>query len=202
MPAQLVDGINEKHLQDIETKWVPFRQAVADERHGGNPPLLTPGFQSWRWNWRKKQTKHGKLLDYPSYAIEADGETQGVMFLKLNATCLIESQKDNAQVYVLYLETAPWNLSDLTEEPRFRGVGSLMMAATVQASRDEGYKGRVGLASLPQAVGFYKDKIGMTAVGPDLFDKRLTYFEMTPEQADAFLPEETEGGDDDEAEAK
>jgi hypothetical protein len=45
--------------------------------------------------------------------------------------------------------------------------------------------GRLGL-SLPQADAFYR-KIGMTDLGQDSAYQNLRYFEMTAEQARAFL---------------
>jgi hypothetical protein len=72
-------------------------------------------------------------------------------------------------------------------EPRFSGVGTVLMAAAIQFSIDEEFSGRVGLHSLPQADDWYR-KCGMTDLGPDAGEKQnLRYFEMTPEQAKEFL---------------
>ena len=46
---------------------------------------------------------------------------------------------------------------------------------------------RIGLHSLPQANGFYANTCGMTDLGADLDHRGLRYFEMTPEQAQAFI---------------
>jgi len=56
-------------------------------------------------------------------------------------------------------------------------------------SEDEGFKGRLGLHSLPQADNFYR-KIGMTDLGQDASYQNLRYFEMTSEQARAFFEKE------------
>ena len=51
----------------------------------------------------------------------------------------------------------------------------------------EGFKGRIGLHSLPQSNNFYANKVGMTDMGQDEEYQNLRYFEMTPEQAEAFI---------------
>ncbi len=65
--------------------------------------------------------------------------------------------------------------------PRLRGVGSALITAAVALSDDEGFKGRLGLHSLPQADAFYR-KIGMTDLGQDTAYQNLRYFEMTAEK--------------------
>ena len=49
------------------------------------------------------------------------------------------------------------------------------------------FHGRIGLHSLPQANGFYADTCGMTDLGADPDYEGLRYFEMTPEDAQAFI---------------
>lgn len=66
------------------------------------------------------------------------------------------------------------------------------MVAAIAFSEQEGFKGRIGLHSLPQAENFYRDRCGMIDLGPDATYQNLRYFEMTPDQAKAFLEEETE----------
>ena len=90
-------------------------------------------------------------------------------------------------LYVDYLATAPWNRPSIENPPRFRGVGVTLLAAAVQLSKDEGFKGRIGLHSLPAAGKFYEEKCGMTVIGPDSQKQNLTYYEFTSEQAEAFL---------------
>ena len=73
------------------------------------------------------------------------------------------------------------------DPPIYRGVGSLLIAAAIQLSLDEGFKGRIGLHSLPQADAFYANTCGMSNLGPDPSYQNLSYFEMTAEQAQAFI---------------
>ena len=50
------------------------------------------------------------------------------------------------------------------------------------------FHGRIGLHSLPQANDFYANTCGMTDLGADRdYNGGLRYFEMTPEQAQAFI---------------
>lgn len=63
---------------------------------------------------------------------------------------------DGYAIYVDYLESAPWNLKNGVEPPRFLGVGTVLLIEAVRMSADAGFEGRVGLHSLPQAEAFYR----------------------------------------------
>ncbi|MDE2887257.1 MAG: hypothetical protein OXR72_03525 [Gemmatimonadota bacterium] len=86
-----------------------------------------------------------------------------------------------------FVENAPWNRPELFTPPRYRGVGSILIRAAVALSDDLEFRGRIGLHSLPQATRFYAKTCGMTDLGTDLDYEGLHYFEMTPEQAQAFV---------------
>ena len=91
---------------------------------------------------------------------------------------------------VEFVDAAPCNRSDIIRQPpRFSGCGSILIRAAIEFSKLEGYKGRIGLHSLPQSNSFYANKIGMTDLGPDPDYQNLRYFEMTPAQAEAFIKE-------------
>ena len=95
----------------------------------------------------------------------------------------LPGQEGKHLVYVDYVETAPWNRARLHNPPRYRGVGALLMRAAIDKSFFEGYKGRVGLHSLPQSAAWYESKLNMTSLGEDPSKQNLPYFEMSTEQA-------------------
>lgn len=72
-------------------------------------------------------------------------------------------------------------------EPRYGLIGSIFVATAVQLSLSEGFKGRIGLHSLPQAEKFYGERCRMTDLGRDAKKENLRYYEMTAEQASDFL---------------
>ena len=118
------------------------------------------------------------------------GVTQGMMLLDTTTErCRIETQRGKNLVYVKLVENAPWNRRELFSPPRYRGVGSTLVRAAVALSQYEEFRGRIGLHSLPQANSFYANTCGMTDLGidPDPVHQGLRYFEMTPEQAEAFI---------------
>ena len=96
-------------------------------------------------------------------------------------------------VYVDYLEAAPWNVRPLTDKPRLSGVGVVLMRAAVQLSIDEGFRGRLGLHSLPQAEEFYRDKCGMRFLENDPHYEDLPYYEFSRKSAKTFV-EAVRGG--------
>jgi hypothetical protein len=105
--------------------------------------------------------------------------------------CRIPSQRGRDLVYVDYLQVAPWNIRLLMEAlgkpTQFRGVGSRLFEAIVRFSLDEGFKGRVGLHSLPSSEAFYTVECGMTPGDRDPAKENLLWCEFTPEQAQTFL---------------
>lgn len=188
--AELRDAIEEAQLVDWQTQWQPALIAILQElARRGVPMSQWP--QSWHWNWRAKATQIQGLLAFRGFGVVCAGTTQGLMRVDLNKLARIPAQKGKPLVYVDYLEVAPWNRAELGQAPRYRGVGTALLTAAVAFSEEEGFKGRIGLHSLPQADAFYRDRCGMTDLGPDTnYHGNLRYFEMTPDQARAFLGEE------------
>ena len=170
--ADLYDSILPRHLDDHEQHWKPLI-ASQETQHG-------------HWDWRKKMAYYSAKLSYQSFAIECLGKTQGLMIVNTMKRGLIPSQANKHLVYVEYLEAAPWNRGST---PTHKGIGTVLMAAAIQLSIDEGNEGRIGLHSLPQADSFYRDRCGMTDLGPDVsyHPVPLRYFEMTEAQAASYL---------------
>jgi hypothetical protein len=187
--AELRDAIEQAQLDDWQTTWQPALLAVLqDLARKGVPMSQWP--QSWHWNWAQKTAKVQGLLAFRGFSVVAQGVTQGLAQVDLTKSAREPSQAGKPLVYIDYLEVAPWNRPELGTKPRLRGVGTALVTAAVALSDDEGLKGRIGLHSLPQADDFYGHQCGMTDLGPDQGYQNLRYFEMTAEQARAFLEEE------------
>jgi hypothetical protein len=188
-PAELLDAITEKQLADWEAEWLPaLLQAVQRLHRAGVQRAHWP--QSRHWDWRQKATVLQGMLARPGFSVVCGGVTQGMMLVDLTSErCRIESQRVKHLVYVSFIENAPWNRKELFDPPRYRGVGTILMRAAVELSKENEFKGRTGLHSLPQANDFYANTCGMTDLGPDPDPRHqgLRYFEMTPEQAEAFI---------------
>jgi hypothetical protein len=187
--GELRDAIEDAQLVDWQTKWQPALISVLQELARRGVPLgQWP--QSWNWDWRQKTARVQGLLAFRGFCVVAQGLTQGLAQVDLNRFGREPSQAGKPLVYLDYLEVAPWNRPDLGQQPRLRGVGTALLSAAVALSVDEGFKGRIGLHSLPQADNFYRTRCGMTDLGPDPAYQNLKYFEMTAGQARAFLDEE------------
>lgn len=185
--GELRDAIEQAQLDDWEKEWRPALFAVLqDLASRGVPVNQWP--QSWHWDWTKKTARVQGLLAFRGFSVVAQGVTQGLAQVDLTKAAREASQVGKPLVYLDYVEVAPWNRPELGKPPRLRGVGSALITAAVTLSLDEGFKGRIGLHSLPQADAYYR-KIGMTDLGQDVAYQNLRYFEMTAEQARAFLDE-------------
>jgi hypothetical protein len=183
--AEFIDGITDAHLNQVEQEWQPARvDGLKRLRNRGGPPQSWP--QSNHWNWNSKVNAIRGILAYRGFCIVCENQVQGLMLVIITQTCQLQSQSGLPLVYIDYLESAPWNQSGFTDTPRFKGIGIGMVFGALQLSLQEGFHGRLGLHSLPQAETFY-ERIGMESLGPDASKQNLMYFEMTPEKATAFL---------------
>ncbi len=158
--AYLVD-LKLKHAEDFENLWknilIEFEQ------------------EDKFWDWRFKLRYAANNDNIEAYAIEYENETQGLMQIE---TQLHGSQIERGQrlIYVDGLFSAPWNRVEIQNPPRFRNVGTILLEFARIRSLNFGYKGRVGLHSLPEAVGFY-NKQNMYNLGEDEDYENLVYFE-------------------------
>jgi hypothetical protein len=185
--AQLWDAITGRQLSDWENEWMPALQMTIERiRRAGLGHEQLP--QSSHWDWRRKVEHFRDLLANPSFSVMCQDMTQGMMILDTLRGARLVSQHRKPVIYVEYLENAPWNRRHQPgDQPRFCGVGSLLMRAAIELSIEEGFKGRVGLHALPQSIPFYVNHCGMVDLGADASYQNLRYLELTPEQADAFI---------------
>lgn len=185
--AELWDAITERQLADWEGEWLPeLFKAMQRLRRAGIERKHWP--QSRHWDWRKKTASLQGMLANPGFSIVCGGLTQGMMLVDTTLKrCRLDSQKGKHLVYVSFVENAPWNRKELFDPPRYRGVGTALIRAAIELSKQEEFKGRIGLHSLPQSNGFYANVCGMEDLGVDQDYEGLRYFEMTPEQAEAFI---------------
>lgn len=186
--CHLYDAIADNNIDDIENHWRPaFKDRLSEIKE--NAEFVAANLQDSHWKWREKTKERETRLDYMSFAIEAEEMTEGLMFINLTKQrSHISEQKGLELVYIDILATAPWNRHGFTDTPKYKGVGRLMMAAAVSASVDAGFKGRVGLHSLPQSEQWYRDVCSMSDVGlgiPSI--EKLNYFEFTEQQAKDFI---------------
>lgn len=184
--GELWDGITEKQLIDWEGEWVPeLFKAIQKLKRAGVARDSWP--QSRHWDWRKKTETLQMMLSYPGFSVVCGGVTQGMMIID-NTTKRSRIEKNKPIIYIEFIESAPWNRKELLyDPPKYRGIGSILIRAAIEFSIQEEFKGRVGLHSLPQANNFYANTCGMTDMGIDTDYQSLRYFEMTSDQAEAFL---------------
>lgn len=191
--AELHTGLGLEDLIDAESAWTPWRFGMIKQLHSAEIPRAQWP-QHWHWNWVHKVLSMGTLdIGGALSPLRLMGIMCGPVWQGLVlATCVGHQTKATKGgkdlLYVKYLETAPWNLfvNEIGQTARYGGVGRQLMEVSVRLSQAMDFHGRIGLHALPQADGFYR-YCGMTEVGQDELCDNLLYFEMTEEQADAFL---------------
>lgn len=184
----LYSGMAPTDLLLVERSWVEARNEVMRE-HIEREIERARWPQSLHWDWSQKASLLGRL-EATGFGVELAGAWQGVMLTRTASyTARLAVDKGKPLVYIDFLEAAPWNwkLPDIERHGRFRGVGPLLFRVAVEQSLEEGFHGRVGLHSLPQSDGFYREAMKMTAVGRDENKQNLMYFELSRERAEQFM---------------
>ena len=158
--------LSDKNIEDFDQFWQPLLLEF-DEPDAG-------------LSWEFKQRRATERDNYECYAIEYDNLTQGLLMLETQNHW---SQFDWGErlVYIEHIMTAPWNRANIQRPAELKGVGSALMAWARKRSQELGYRGRVGLESLPGAVRFY-DGLGMMRLElepHEILDpeEKLPYFE-------------------------
>ena len=183
--AVLIDRVDPTFAKRAEDAWRTYIATAKAEALVANRPF--PVLEHTHWRWEEKVTITQRLLPYPTLGIECDGQVQGLMMLETDGHfARLSTQTGSPLVYVTLLATAPWNLSGVTDPPRYRGVGTVLLAAAATISGDLGFKGRLGLHSLRRSEPWY-NRLGMTCLGPDPAKQGLKYYEMTPDQAQELI---------------
>lgn len=151
--------------------------------------------ESLHWNWGTKAMELAASVGLGGFSpkrvmgIHCQSQWQGILRGTSvgHPTRLAPTGRD--QVYIDYVEIAPWNwdLPAIGQAGRFRGIGIQLFEMAVRWSQEDGFRGRVGLHALPQAEDFYRQRCGMTDGGPDASYCDLRYFEFTEDQANRFL---------------
>lgn len=188
--AEIFDEVTLDHFIETQAVWRPvvLEAARALARDPGRAVLIPRHFH---WDWTRKEADL-KMLALRFYGVSCQGRLQGIMKVDtVGRSCRLPEQQGKPLVYVDYIETAPWNVRLLTEplgrRQQYRGVGTRLFEAAVLQSEEEGFRGRLGLHSLPGSEGFYVKECGMTPVGRDPHKQNLLWCEFTPEQARRYL---------------
>jgi len=185
--AEVWDAITNIQLMHWDIEWRDHLQNTLKQlRDSGIPRDQWP--ESRHWDWANKHQVLDGQLSAMSFSVMCEGLTQGLMYLDLSMNrCQLAKQAGQHLVYIDFLEVAPWNRSDVIgNTPKYSGVGSLLLKAAIEKSIHEGFKGRIGLHSLPQANDWYL-KVGMTNLGPDKQKQNLSYFEMSEKQVSSLI---------------
>ena len=186
--AEISDRITDSDIEEWRGSWKPeIEKVVAELKSQGVPSHLWP--QSHHWDWSKKVPPSTVIFE-KGYTLRCEGRLQGLMRVNsVSGRCRIPQQHGTDCLYIDFIETAPWNQVQYTSAPRYTLVGSVLVAAAIHQSLDEGFKGRFGLHSLPQSDKWYADRLGMIDLGidQDRYQGRLKYFEATTEIAASIL---------------
>jgi hypothetical protein len=199
--VELFQGVEEQQIQFIETHWMPVlrqlqNQAILkvksksiaddiDRRNAFIQAQSSVGSPDGHWDWRDKMEEAAKEA-HASFFVRHENSVEAIMECRLLHFAREPSQANQPAVYVNHVAVAPWNRNEIKNPRNIAKLGDLMIATAISLSLDEGFSGRTGLHSLPQAEGFYLN-CGMSDLGLDNHYGGLRYFEFTSAQAAAFI---------------
>jgi hypothetical protein len=126
----ILSRVGQSHLENFRQEW--------------RSRLVNSSEADQYWEWERKLQIYGSQLGAEAYAIECEGQTQGLMLIQ---TLGHRSWFDPNRriVYIHSLATAPWNRSTLESPPSYRLVGSALLDFARYRSHELGYGGIVGL---------------------------------------------------------
>jgi hypothetical protein len=140
------------------------------------------------WNWAKKVMITLISGEEDSFFwIDCNSVTQGIMLTEQNIS-YFSGDVGKENVYIAFLETAPWNYYKDDAVGYYESVGIMLLTAAIRYSDSLGFEGRIALESLPQSEGFYL-RYKMIPVKRSGYNNQLIYFELTTENAQEFLRE-------------
>ena len=167
--ADLYKGLSMQAIECWKKEWEP---AFSDYlKRGKKRP------EHAHWDWLAKATvavmsQKDDLIFWISYK----SIMQGIMIVdKGHAYHEDDAGKEN--IYIQFLEVAPWNFYKDKQVGYYKGVGSILLMAAINYSNSLGYEGRIALESLPQSEGFYA-KYEMIVVNKEHNSSPLKYLEL------------------------
>jgi hypothetical protein len=162
---EFVEGIVRLARQGDKVLWSRWHSAIYKDSEDGH----------WAWDEFIDQA-FADPEQFVVYALEARGELQGLRMIQV-----AKDEVEEYGIHALRLSTAPWN-----REPaiRYRGVGSLLVAAAILRSQADNRAGHLHCESLPEAEEFHR-RNGMVAF--DGLSDGLSRYRFTRETAERFL---------------
>ncbi len=141
-------------------------------------PQFSANAEDSAWDWYELIDLSQAMPErFACYSLLAQDELQGLRMLEVS-----EDEVAEYGTHALRLSTAPWNRKP---ELRFRGVGSLLVAAGLLRSFTDGHKGCMHCSSLPQAEAFH-ERNGMILFD-DLDEEGLKRFRFDEASASEYL---------------
>lgn len=113
----------------------------------------------FHWDWEELVKVYGNQVLHECVAILSQEDyLEGAMIYHFNAKSKLQSGKGS--VYVERVSSAPHNRNWLTNQPFYKGIGTMLLYWAVRESYNAGLRGRVSLESLPtpSTVKFYNNK--------------------------------------------
>ncbi len=168
--------IIDSNIKHFEEEWLPL---LIEAKYSGKV------VQDSHWQWSRKVRSYNDLLAFKTFAVEINDRTEGLMIIE-RSNHYSRMYPGKHLVYVELISVAPWNRISIAQTPKYKLIGSTLLAQAIGESLEEGFEGRIGLHSLPGSVTWY-EKNYMVDLGADSIKQNLHYFEMREEDTKQFI---------------
>ncbi len=136
------------------------------------------------WRWRDLVSRAQNKPFFRARCVKsANGDIQAALLLRVDTNSALVDEE--GAIFIDRLATAPWNRSNLTKTPVFRGAGTGLITYAIALSYSLALGGRVNLTAVANAA-FYL-RLGFQFVRNDQYGDAL--LEISAEQAHLHLVE-------------
>ena len=159
---------------NIDDVWWNLPNVSSDELRNEND-------NHWNWEEWVKQYQRSSILTECVAILSPDNYVEGAMIYHFNGISKLEPSK--LSVYIELLATAPHNRKFSSNQPVYKGPGTVLLYWALVESFNAGLDGRIALESLPTSntLKFYEHK-GFVRTGLTQPTDRLLKYEL-PERA-------------------
>lgn len=173
---------------DCDQQWTAFRLKISMElakmsKEARDIEMANIQDEDGHWEWFNKSF-FLKSDEYKWFFFKIDDH--------IEAACLIYHPSPSISspkkvFYIEFIAVAPWNRYNPLSKNRYKGIGTTFLKnIMIYCTNVLKFEPGMSLHSLPQAAGFYEQKLGM--IHYDQADKHgMNYYEMHENTFDAFI---------------
>lgn len=188
----IIKGLDHKLIFMFESEWkivtnVIINKILEDSNNDMNKinkALNDNLIEDANWNWFNKISFCNSNL-YEWFYLTVNNKVEACCVLYHPKNSKIDTEDIS---YIDYLAVAPWNRNTMLGKRKYASLGvKLLSNCCNHIKMNNFYRYGFSLHSLPQALKFYTEKLGMKDFGIDPTKENLNYLEMEEEKTEIMV---------------